>query len=163
MIARTLAAIGIPAAILLSGFYAFAEPGAAVPFPSNYREWTHVKTIFVGPQSKNFERRGGFHHYYANREAVEGYRTHKFPDGAVIVDEGVYTKEEGGVILEGARRTLDVMRKDSRRYAETGGWGFDQFAGDNRTDGAAAAVRDACFSCHAKAQDRDFVYSEIRK
>src|SRR5262249_29794487 len=101
MIARNVAISGIPIAILLSCIYSSADPGAAVPFPSNHREWTHVKTMFVGPQSKNFERRGGFHHYYANREAVEGYRTHKFPDGAVIVDEGVYTREEGGAMLEG--------------------------------------------------------------
>jgi hypothetical protein len=163
MIARTVAAVGIRAAILLSSLYAFADPGAAVPFPSNYREWTHVKTIFVGPRSKNFEQRGGFHHYYANQEAVEGYRSGKFPDGAVIVDEGVYTREEGGVILEGARRSVEVMRKDSLRYGGTGGWGFDRYEGENLTDGAAAAVRNACYSCHAKAQDRDFVYSEIRK
>ena len=154
--------IGITA-ILACCFYASANPGAAIPYPVNYQEWTHVKTMFIGPQSKLFERRGGFHHYYANSKAVEGYHTFKFPDGAVIVDEGLNTREVDGVILEGSRRTVDVMHKDSQRYPDSGGWGFEHFEGDIQTEGASAQMRAACFTCHAKNKDHDFVYSEMRK
>ena len=163
MISRHAANTGIAVGIVLGCFYAWADSSGAVPFPSDYREWTHVKTMYIGAQSKLFEQRGGFHHYYANSKAVEGYRTGKFPDGSVIVDEGVHTREEGGVILEGARRSVEVMSKDSQRYRDTGGWGFERFEGDNRTEGASAQVREACFNCHAKNQERDFVYSEMRK
>jgi cytochrome P460 len=155
--------IGIAVAVIAGCFLTSADPGAAVPYPVDYREWTHVKTMFIGPQSKLFEQRGGFHHYYANSKAVEGYRTCKFPEGAVIVDEGLNKREAGGVILEGSRRSVDVMRKDSRQYSDTGGWGFEHFEGDNQTDGASAQLRQSCFTCHAKNKDHDFVYSEMRK
>ncbi|HTP35290.1 MAG TPA: hypothetical protein VMJ75_24100 [Candidatus Acidoferrales bacterium] len=49
----------------------------------------------------------------ANREAVEGYRAGKFPNGSVIVRE--------------TRSALDVMMKDDRLYQETVGWGFETF------------------------------------
>jgi hypothetical protein len=155
--------IGITAAVIAGCFLTSADPGAVVHYPADYREWTHVKTMFIGPQSKLFEQRGGFHHYYANSKAVEGYRTSKFPDGAVIVDEGLNTREAGGTILEGSRRSVEVMRKDIRQYSDTGGWGFERFEGDNQTEGALPQLRQACFACHAKNKDHDFVYSEMRK
>jgi hypothetical protein len=49
---------------------------------------------------------------YANPDAVEGYRTGEFPDGAVIVYELVATKEQGGVISEADRRRVDIMSED---------------------------------------------------
>src|SRR3954451_6435388 len=84
---------------------------AVVPYPSGFRGWQHVKSIVVGPESPSFANRGGIHHYYANDKAAEGYRTGKFRDGSVIVDEGVFTKDgEGpakGITLEGERRSVE--------------------------------------------------------
>ena len=37
----------------------------------------------IGPAHKRFATVGGFQHPYANPEAVVGYRTHLFPEGAV--------------------------------------------------------------------------------
>ena len=52
-----------------------------------------------------------------NDKAVAGYQHGTFPDGAIVVDEAVFTKEgEGtatGLLLEGERRFLDVMVKDA--------------------------------------------------
>jgi len=143
--------------------YLLADSAAAVPYPADFRSWAVTKSVVVGPESKGFATNGGFHHYYANPTAVEGFRTGKFPEGSIIVDERLQSEDRDGRTLEGKRLSLAVMMKDARRYAETGGWGFDSFAGDDRSAGAPAAVRAACYACHAKQKDRDFVFSELRK
>ena len=129
--------------------------------------WQHVKSIIIGPDHSTFANRGGIYHYYANGKGMEGYRTGKFPDGSVIVDEGVFTKDgEGpakGVVLEGKRRSVDVMVKNDQLYKETGGWGFESFARDDRTGKLQANGRAQCHSCHSKAKERDYVFSTVRK
>jgi hypothetical protein len=154
------------AAILAATLVLYAQDKPDVPYPQDFRSWRHVKSIVIGPDHKSFTNRGGIHHYYANDKAVEGYGTGKFPNGSVIVDEGVFTKEaEGdfkGVTLEGDRRALDVMVKNDALYKETGGWGFEHFDRDNRTAVLQVAGRAACYACHSKAKD-DHVFSVIRK
>jgi cytochrome P460 len=96
---------------------------------------------------------------------MEGYRTSKFPDGSVIVDDGLELHESAdGAFTEGPRRRIAIMMKDSKRYAETGGWGYEVFKGDSQTDrlGTAEVVA-GCFACHSKQKERDYVFSVFRK
>ena len=48
------------------------------------------------------------------------------------------------------------MVKDSSKYASTDGWGFAEF---NDGQPAAETVLKGCFSCHAPASSRDFVFT----
>lgn len=142
----------------------WAKTDDAVPYPMGYRGWTHVKTVLIGPKSPAFESFGGLHHIYANEKAMEGYRAGRFPDGSVLVFELLETRESAGVTTEGPRQRVGVMVKESKRYAETGGWGFESFQGDSQTERRLnAESRIACFNCHAPQKDRDFVFSEFRK
>ena len=138
---------------------------APVPYPEGFRSWMVVKSMVVGPAHASFPNRGGLHHYYANDKAVAGYRTGTFPDGAIVVDEAVFTKEgEGtatGLLLEGERRFLDVMVKDAQRYKSTGGWGYEHFDRDDQAGRLTDAERGTCATCHAKAP-ADHVFSRIR-
>ena len=142
------------------------ETTTAVAFPTGYRSWQHVRTIVVGPEHPSFAGRGGIHHYYANAKAVEGYRTGTFPNGSVIVDEGVLTKDgEGrsrGVVFEADRRSLDVMVKDVKAYPDTGGWGYEHFDGAAVAPTLTAEKRKACFECHSNGGERDSVFTRIR-
>ena len=149
----------ISTGVLAGAFYALADSNPGVPYPADYRKWAVTKSLIAGPESKA----AGFHHYYANDKAVEGFATGKFADGSVIVDERLEVDQRGGNSLEGKRISVAVMMKDSRKYAETGGWGFDSAKGDEPTLSAAAEVRTACYSCHVKQKDRDFVFSTFRK
>ncbi len=151
--------LSMAAAILVSGFVVFAEGGGNVPYPVDYRKWAVTRSFVAPPDSRN----AGFHHYYGNEKALEGFTTGKFPDGSVIVDERLEVEQRGGGSFEGKRISVAVMRKDSRRYAETGGWGFDSAAGESQTLAASAEVRAACYSCHSKQKDRDFVFSAFRQ
>ena len=145
-------------------FSSRAKPNDEVPYPVGYRLWTHVRTALIGPQSPAFESFGGLHHIYANEKAMEGYRTGRFPDGSVLVFELLETRENAGVTAEGPRKRVGVMVKESKRYAETGGWGFESFQGDSQTERRLnAAGRVACFTCHEQQKNRDFVFSEYGK
>jgi hypothetical protein len=140
-----------------------ARSGGGIEYPSTYRGWANVKSAVVGPQSKWFATEGGIHHIYASEKAEEGYRSGKFPDGSVLVYELLETKEVEGITLEGRRKRVDVMVKDSERYGSTAGWGFASFAGESRSDGALSAERHAaCFACHSGSKEHDFVFSVFR-
>lgn len=142
----------------------WAGANEAVPYPVGYRQWSHVSSALIGPQSPAFKHSGGIHHIYANEKSMEGFRAGRFPDGSVLVADFLETRESHGVTTEGPRRRIDVMIKDNKRYAATGGWGFEQFRGDSQTDRMVTAEGAAnCFACHAKQKDRDSVFSEFRK
>jgi hypothetical protein len=129
-----------------------------------YRQWAHVKSALIGPQSPLYESFGGLHHIYANEKSMEGYRTGRFPDGSVLVFDLLETRESKGVTTEGPRLRIGVMVKESKRYAETGGWGYEGFRGDSQTDRRLnAESRTGCYNCHAQRKDNDFVFSAFRK
>jgi hypothetical protein len=137
-----------------------------VQFPDQYRSWRLVKSIVVGPECALFSTRGGIHNYYANPQAIVGYRTGKFPDGAVIVDEANWMKDgEGiakGIWMENGVRFLEVMSKDAQDYKQFDGWGYERFVADSRSGQLGADGQGHCHECHAKAKDRDLVFSSLR-
>jgi len=135
-----------------------------VPYPEGYRRWTHVRSGLTGPESPDYQLTGGLHHIYANDKAMEGYEGGRFPDGSVIVYDLLKVQTKDGVTLEGERRYLTVMHKDSKRFADTGGWGFEVFLKDSRTDRTVwPNAKTKCYDCHASQKDRDFVFGSFRK
>jgi hypothetical protein len=160
---RTTARVAASALLVVAGAACAGDSNTTVPFPPEYRKWAVVRSLVVGPENRSFATNGGFHHYYANEKALEGFGTGHFPDGSVVVDERLELRQEAGVTLEGPRKSVAVMDKEVMRYQSTGGWGFDVFAGEDRTEGASASVRTACFSCHSQRKGHDFVFSEFRK
>lgn len=145
----------------------YAGSGDPVQYPTGYRHWTHVMSALIGPQNPAFAGSGGIHHIYANEKAMEGYRTGRFPDGSIVVADFLETRESAsqpGTTNEGARRRIDVMVKETKLYADTGGWGFQSFRGDSQTDRMVTAEGAAkCFACHARQKETDFVFSKFRK
>lgn len=143
-----------------------AQESARVPFPEAYRSWQLVKSIVVGPECALFSARGGIHNYYANPQAIVGYQTGKFPDGAVIVDEANWMKDgEGlakGIWMENGVRFLEVMSKDAQTFKGSDGWGYERFDGTSRTGQLGAEGQTHCHDCHVKAKDRDLVFSSLR-
>lgn len=139
---------------------ASAQSGSAVPYPEGFRNWTHVKTGFSAPAGP----RQGIHNIYANKQAMEGFRTGNFANGSIIVFDLLGTETKGGVTSVGDRRLVDVMHKDDKNFLKTGGWGFEEFQGDSRTQrtlNEAAAI--GCFNCHAGQKQRDYVFSSFRE
>lgn len=137
----------------------------AVPYPEGYRDWRHVKTMVIEQGHPLYDSFGGIHHLYANAPALEGYRSAgDFPDGSVIIFDLFEAVQLDSAVIEGKHKVVGVMHKDAARFPDTGGWGFEGFAGgdpDRRVvkDNAASA----CFGCHAPQKKRDYVFSSLRR
>ncbi|MBI5611520.1 MAG: cytochrome P460 family protein [Gammaproteobacteria bacterium] len=135
----------------------------SVPYPEDYRDWRHVKSMVIHQGHPLYESFGGIHHLYANRQAVHGYKTGVFQDGAVIVFDLLEAKSDGNAVVEGNRKIAGVMHKNSRLYRSTGGWGFEGFKGDSKTERAVGHnAATACYQCHTQVKEQDFIFSNTR-
>jgi hypothetical protein len=103
----------------------------------------------------------GMHHVFANQKAIDGYSSGDFADGSVIVYELRQVQQKDGVIFEGERRRVDAMIKDSRLYANTGGWRFERFLGNDQAQDAIRNSGNACFECHSKVKAHGFVFTQL--
>jgi hypothetical protein len=132
-----------------------------VKIPPGYRDW---KLISVTQEEGDFNQ---LRAQVGNDIAIKAYRkgTLPFPDGAIIVAlhwKRVASDEDNKVFgrvqafVAGEPVNLQVMVKDSKKYAATGGWGFGDFKDGKASD---EAMHKACFSCHEPEKDRDFVFT----
>ncbi|MEP6766252.1 MAG: cytochrome P460 family protein [Gemmatimonadaceae bacterium] len=151
-------------AIITGTVLVYASAGAAtddrIAFPDGYRSWTHVSTSMISSGANG----ANMHHIYANSKAMEGYRTSQFPNGSIIAFDRFGLLVNGATTKAGDRQVVDVMIRDSARFAETGGWGFDEFVGESRTQhsfDASQAVAN-CFKCHSQRKDNGYVFSGFR-
>ena len=148
---------------LASATAALAADTAAVPYPQNYRDWHHVKSMVINPGHGLYDAFGGIHHLYANTAAVKGYKSGKWPDGAVIVFDLLEAKTADNTVTEGARKVVGVMHRDAKKFVATGGWGYEGFKGDSKTERAVGVnALAACHTCHIAQKDSGFVFSKLR-
>jgi hypothetical protein len=158
ILASTALALGVLSA------YAATSTTSPVPYPEGYRQWQHIKSMVIQPGHALHDAFGGIHHLYGNAKAMAGYRSGKFADGSVIVFDLLEANTAGNAISEGKRKVLGVMHKNARQYAATGGWGFEGFAGDSKTQRAVGNnAATACYACHTAQQKQDFVFSSYRQ
>lgn len=144
-------------AVLLFGF-----SKNEVKYPDGYRNWTHVKTLILEKGHPLYEAFGGIHHIYANKTALDGYNAgNKFKNGSVIVFDLLDVVNADNAVSEGNRKVVGVMEKDSKKYKETNGWGFEGFKGDTKERVVKDMYAD-CFSCHLSQKDNSFVFSQYR-
>lgn len=132
------------------------SPIYGVGIPPGYRAWELVATSQEGGALN--ELRG----IVGNSIAIKAYQEGKlpFPDGSVIVKiawKEVPSPEFETASIPGAASTVQVMVKDSKRYAATGGWGFGRFLNGKPVD---EAQHKTCFGCHeAKVKGHDYVFT----
>jgi hypothetical protein len=144
--------------------HASAATTPAVAFPEGYRSWQHVKSMIIEPGHPLAGLVEGLHHIYANPKALAGYRSGKYADGAVIAFDLLTPVKGDKAVTEGARKAVVVMQKNSKAFAATGGWGFEVFAGDSKSDRQIGAkAKETCFACHTAQQQRGYVFSELRQ
>ena len=141
-----------------------AQAETNVAFPPDYRQWTHVKSMLIEPGHALYEAFGGLHHLYANATAMQGYRRGgTFPEGSVIAFDLLAAQSGGHSVIEGERKVLGLMKKDSKRFVETGGWGFEAYAGgDPKKPLVGDKAAQACYACHTAREQNDFVFSSWR-
>jgi hypothetical protein len=96
-----------------------------------------------------------------------------FPDGSKMAKIHWTPKKMEAfpaATVPGAQHDADFMVKDSKRFADSGGWGWgafeydattDKFRPGNETDKPPQAHDAKCgFECHTKVKDRDYVFTD---
>ena len=100
-----------------------------------------------------------------------------FPDGVRMAKVHWTPKRQeaypGQPIVPGAQHDVDFMVKDSKRFADSGGWGWaafeydpasDAFRPANLTDSPPQEHDAKCgLACHTVVQNRDYVFTEYGK
>jgi len=138
-----------------------------VKIPAGYRDWKTiaVNNLLVPGKLDPLRAQAG------NEIALKAFKEGKvpFPDGAIIVAihwtrvlsetndkvlDGAFPGAQSFVV--GSPVNIQVMVKDSKKYAATGGWGFADFRDGKPGD---QALHETCFPCHVPAKDRDYVFT----
>ena len=150
-------------------------PEGDLVLPKNFHEW-----IFVGAPLTPNALNGGhanfpeFHNVYIEPGSYEIYKTTGvFPDETMFLKElqldlpaenpdGSRTEPSGRGFFPGAFNGADVTVKDSKRYAQTGGWGYYNF---NHHEPKAATAKlkavEECGFCHIASAKRDEVWTQF--
>jgi hypothetical protein len=135
------------------------SPILGVSVPDGYRDW---KMIAVAHEAGLDELRA----VLGNDVAVKAYQqgTLPFPNGTIFVKlawKQVPVKGVDGAFVTGPATTVQVMVKDSKKYASTGGWGFGRFIGGIPVD---EAQHRTCVPCHeAHVKDHDLVFTRFAR
>jgi hypothetical protein len=143
-----------------------------LPENSIWREW-----VFVGepltPNALNGGQAGfpEYHNVYIEPGSYDIYRkTGIFPDGTIFFKElqltlppaenpdGSRTEPSGRGYFPGAFNGADVTVKDSKRFADTGGWGYFNFNHhEPKAPSAKVKAKSECAFCHIGGAKRDEV------
>jgi hypothetical protein len=136
-----------------------SSPIFGVKIPDGHRQWELISIS----EDTDKEQLKGIH---GNAVAMKAYRdkTLPFPDGSVLVKltwKREHFEKSDHVFTTGASTMVQVMVKDSKRYAESGGWGFGRFIDGKAVD---EAQHKTCFTCHssnASVKEHDFVFTRL--
>ena len=131
-----------------------------IRFPAGYRNWYHANTMVVAEASPLFKDLGGMHNVYVNAKGLDALKKGTaYPDKTVFVSDVHQFTVTDGSYVEGDRKALATMVKDSKKYASTGGWGFQVWLeGKPEKPGVTDATKQ-CFECHQPKKDQDYVFS----
>src|ERR1700685_2673851 len=138
-----------------------AAPIFGIKLPAGYRDWRVISAAHEAGNNNDLRAILG------NDVAIKAYREGKlpFPDGTIIARLAwsyVPSEENNKVFgraqsfVAGAPINLQLMVKDSKKYAATGGWGFAQFKDGKPAD---EALLKTCFPCHQPAKAQDLVFT----
>ena len=97
-----------------------------------------------------------------------------FPDGSKMAkihwNQKKQESEPGQPTVPGTQHEVDFMVKDSKRFADSGGWGYGAFEYDATSDTWRPANQDdkppqgndaKCgFACHTIVKSKDYVFTE---
>ena len=141
-----------------------AAPIFGIKIPTGYRDWRLISVAHEEGDLNDIRAILG------NNTAIRAYREEKipFPDGTIIAriawsyvpseeNNKVFGRPQSFVPGPAPDWYLQLMVKDSRKYAATGGWGFAQFNKEGKP--ADEAKLKTCFPCHEPVKARDFVFT----
>lgn len=135
-----------------------ASPIFGVTIPPDYRKWQLIAPAEEGAPLNELRAVLG------NDIAVDAYQkgTLPLPDGTILAKlawKHVQSTEFEPASVPGAATTVQIMVKDSKKYASTGGWGFGRFINGKPVD---EAQHETCFACHeSRVKNHDYVFTRL--
>jgi hypothetical protein len=143
--------------------------------PKNFEKWVYLGSPLT-PNGLN----GGkanfpeFHNVYMQPWAYEEYqKTNVFPEGTIMFKElqlslpgqfpdGSRTEPSGRGYFPGKLNGADVTVKDSKRYADAGGWGYYNFHHyEPKAATAKLKPKTECAYCHSASAKKDEVWTQF--
>ena len=143
--------------------------------PKGFNEW-----VFVGSPLTPNALNGGkanfpeFHNVYIEPGSYEIYKkTGQFPEGTIFFKElqltlpaenpdGSRSEVSGRGFFPGKLNGADVTVKDSKRYADTGGWGYYNFNHyEPKAPTAKLRPKSECAFCHMASAKKDDVWTQF--
>lgn len=143
--------------------------------PKNFNEWIYVGSPLT-PNALNGGKAGfpEYHNVYIEPGAYAIYKkTNEFPEGTIMFKElqlvlssenpdGSRTESSGRGYFPGALNGADVTVKDTKRFAETNGWGFFNFHhSEPKAATATLMPKDKCAFCHEAGAKKDMVWTQF--
>jgi hypothetical protein len=151
------------------------HPSGDLILPKDFHEWVYVGSPLT-PNALN----GGnanfpeFHNVYIEPGSYETYkRTHEFPEGTILFKElqltlpaenpdGSRAEPSGRGYFPGPWNGADATVKDSKRYADTGGWGYYNFNHyEPKAPTAKVRAKEKCAYCHIASAKKDEVWTQF--
>jgi len=115
------------------------------------------------------EDRGNIRIITGNETAVAALHAGKnpLPDGSVLAKAAWKSKSHPDfpvATVPGDFVQVEFMVKDAKKYAETGGWGFARFLGNElKPYGKDASFVHECFECHTPVAKNDYLFTHMVK
>jgi hypothetical protein len=143
--------------------------------PKNFHEWVYVGSPLT-PNALNGGMAGfpEYHNVYIEPGSYEIYKkTNAFPEGTIMFKElqltlpgqnpdGSRTEPSGRGYFPGALNGADVTVKDSKRFADTQGWGFFNFNHhEPKAPTAKVKALSECAYCHIASAKKDQVWTQF--
>jgi hypothetical protein len=129
--ARLLVALAIGGALVAGGGTPFAGTDDALKIPADFQHGYLANSLLVTKEPNKIGLNTGNHLIYVNpvgfARLTQGGSA-PYPDGTVFVDDVREYSADDGFYRQGGRKFLTMMIKDSRKYASTGGWGFQAWS-----------------------------------
>jgi hypothetical protein len=140
------------------------QTGDALKIPGDFKHWYLVHSNLITKDDNKFGLFPGVHLIYVNATGFDRLKrggSTPYPDGTMFADDVRDFSAEDGNYLEGtARKAITLMVKDSKKYASTGGWGFQAWAGGDPTKPIATDSVKQCFNCHVPQKAQDYTFSK---
>jgi hypothetical protein len=143
--------------------------------PKNFHEWVYVGSPLT-PNALN----GGkanfpeYHNVYIEPGSYEIFKkTNEFPEGTILFkelqltlpaqnDDGSRTEPSGRGYFPGPFNGADVTVKDSKRFADTNGWGYFNFNHhEPKAPTAKLKPKEECGYCHIASAKKDEVWTQF--
>lgn len=165
MLRKILVTLGLAGVLLSLGAVPTISAGDEVPFPNGFRDWFVVNSMIVTKDSPLSAQIGGLHIIYVNAKGLPTLKNggpYPYPDGTVFADDVHDFSVKDGSYVEGSKKAVTTMVKDSKKYATTGGWGFQVWADGDPSKPLipdAAHAIPACCACHTPQQAQDYTFS----